>query len=110
MKLLRNSARLIKTTLGGDCCVPSAVLRSDSTTTILVNEVIVTSNPGANDSTAIKATSCIIRAVVDPPGSPISKVRLCDRASSGAKMTKMNAKKSGDSVIKIFFARHETFC
>ena len=76
MKLLRNKARLIITTLGGDCWVPSAVLRSDRTTTILVKEVIVTNNPGANDNTAINATSCIILAVVEPPGSPISKVSV----------------------------------
>mgnify|MGYP003324467403 FL=1 len=73
---LKKSAKLIITILGGDCCVPRAVLKSDKTTTIRVNEVIVTNSPGAKDKTAIKATICKIRAVVDPPGSPMSKVRV----------------------------------
>jgi hypothetical protein len=41
-----------------------------------VNDVIVTNSPGAKERTAINATICKIRAVVDPPGSPMSRVRV----------------------------------
>ncbi len=43
------------TELGGAVAVPSAVRSSDSTTTIRVNEVIMTRIDGASDSTVSSA-------------------------------------------------------
>ena len=76
MNALKKSAKLIITTFGGDCCVPKAVLKRDRTTTIRVNDVMVTNRPGARDKTATSATICNIRAVVEPPGSPMSNVNV----------------------------------
>ena len=70
--------------------MPRAVLKSDKTTTIRVNDVIVTNSPGARDRTAIKATIWRIRAVVDPPGSPMSNVRVW--AQLGSMATRVNNK------------------
>ena len=72
--------------------MPRAVLKSDKTTTIRVNDVIVTNSPGAKDKTAIKATICKIRAVVDPPGSPMSKVRVWAQLGSIATRLKNKIK------------------
>ena len=57
IKAVRNSARLISTVLGGVCCMPIAVRRKDSTTTIRVNDVIITRIDGASASTVSRATS-----------------------------------------------------
>ena len=54
-KAVRNSASEITTELGGAVAVPSAVRSSDSTTTMRVNEVIMTKIDGASDSTVISA-------------------------------------------------------
>ena len=50
-KAVRNSASDMTTELGGAVAVPSAVRSSDSTTTIRVNDVIITRIDGASDST-----------------------------------------------------------
>ena len=51
------------TALGGAVAVPSAVRRSDSTTTMRVNDVIMIRIDGASDSTVMKAISWITRSV-----------------------------------------------
>ena len=55
------------TALGGAVAVPSAVRSSDSTTTMRVNDVIITRIDGASDSTVSSATSWITRSVKPPP-------------------------------------------
>ena len=54
------------TALGGAVAVPSAVRSSESTTTMRVNEVIITRIEGASDSTVNSATSWITRSVKPP--------------------------------------------
>jgi hypothetical protein len=54
---VRNSASATITALGGAVAVPSAVRNSDSTTTMRVNEVIITRIEGASDKTVMNATS-----------------------------------------------------
>ena len=54
-KAVRNNASEMTTELGGAVAVPSAVRNSDSTTTIRVNEVIMTRMDGASDSTVNSA-------------------------------------------------------
>ena len=51
------------TALGGAVAVPSAVRNSESTTTMRVNDVIITRIEGASDSTVNSATNCITRSV-----------------------------------------------
>ena len=46
-KKVRNSARPISTMLGGVLCVDSALRSNDSTMTMRVNAVIITSSQGA---------------------------------------------------------------
>ena len=55
------------TAFGGAVAVPSAVRRSDSTTTIRVNEVIITRIDGASESTVISAISWMTRSVRPAP-------------------------------------------
>src|SRR3954453_7135414 len=52
-KIVRNSAMPVSTWLGGDDARPRALRASDSTTSILVNEVTSSSADGAIDSTVI---------------------------------------------------------
>src|SRR3978361_465187 len=52
-KIVRNSAIPGSTWLGGELCSPRALRVSDSTTSILVNEVTSSSADGAIDSTVI---------------------------------------------------------
>src|ERR1700709_1670716 len=52
-KIVRNSAIPVSAWFGGDDCRPSALRVSDSTTSILVNEVTSSSADGAIDSTVI---------------------------------------------------------
>ena len=54
------------TLLGGDCCRPSAVRSSDSTTTMRTKLVIMMMIDGAMDSTVISATICSMRSVNSP--------------------------------------------
>jgi hypothetical protein len=64
------------TEFGGAVAVPSAVRSSDSTTTIRVNDVIITRIDGASDSTVNSAISWIARSVTPrlvstrPPARP----------------------------------------
>src|SRR5829696_8146067 len=53
----RNSAGLTITAFGGAVWVPMAERKSDSTTTIRVNEVTITRTEGASASTVTSATS-----------------------------------------------------
>ena len=62
-KAVRNSASEMTTELGGAVAVPSAVRNSDSTTTIRVNEVIMTRMDGASDSTVSSAISWMMRSL-----------------------------------------------
>ena len=64
---MRNSASDTITALGGAVAVPSAVRSSDSTTTIRVNDVIITRIDGASDSTVISAINWITRSVRPVP-------------------------------------------
>ena len=56
-KAVRNRAKEMTTEFGGDVAVPSAVRNSDNTTTIRVNDVIITRIDGASDSTVNSAIS-----------------------------------------------------
>ena len=69
-KAVRNSASEMITELGGAVAVPSAVRSSDSTTTIRVNEVIITRIDGASDSTVNSAINWMTRSVSPPPPRP----------------------------------------
>jgi three-Cys-motif partner protein len=55
------------TALGGAVAVPSAVRRSESTTTMRVNEVIISRIEGASDNTVSSAISWITRSVRPAP-------------------------------------------
>src|SRR5438552_575199 len=67
------------TELGGAVAVPSAVRNSDSTTTMRVNDVIITRIDGANDSTVSIAIIWITRSV-RPAFWPRSTLMLCAAA------------------------------
>ena len=54
-KAVRNKASKMTTEFGGESAVPSAARSSDSTTTMRVNEVIITRIDGASDSTVSSA-------------------------------------------------------
>ena len=54
-KAVRNNASEMTTEFGGAVAVPSAVRRSESTTTMRVNEVIITRIDGASESTVNSA-------------------------------------------------------
>ena len=56
-KKVRNSASPISTGLGGVPCAPSALRSRDSTMTMRVNAVTITSRLGASDSTVTSAVS-----------------------------------------------------
>src|ERR1051326_3576107 len=66
-KAVRNSASEMTTELGGAVAVRSAVRSSDSTTTIRVNEVIITRIDGASDRTVRSAINWITRSVRPAP-------------------------------------------
>src|SRR6185312_15129593 len=65
------------TELGGAVAVPIAVRKSDSTTTIRVNEVIMTRIDGAIDSTVSRAMSWIARSVTPPLPPPRLMLMSC---------------------------------
>ena len=79
-KAVRNSASETITALGGAVAVPSAVRRSDSTTTMRVNEVIMTRIDGASDSTVSSAIIWITRSVSP---LPCAKLMLMSCATAG---------------------------
>ena len=56
-KNVRNSASPISTVFGGAPCVPSAPRNSDSTMTMRVNAVVITSRLGAIERMPISAVS-----------------------------------------------------
>src|SRR5256886_6581404 len=70
------------TEFGGAVAVPRAVRRSDSTTTIRVNDVIMIRIDGAIDSTVKSAISWIARSVTPP--LPWPKLMLTSCASAGS--------------------------
>ena len=80
-KAVRNSASETITALGGAVAVPSAVRNSDSTTTMRVNDVIMTRIDGASDSTVSSAISWITRSVRP---LPCPKLTLMSCAAAGA--------------------------
>ena len=53
MKKVKNSAKLMRTAFGGVCCAPIAVRNSESTMTILTNDVTMTNSEGASVITVI---------------------------------------------------------
>src|ERR1700674_700590 len=69
------------TEFGGAVAVPSAVRNSDSTTTIRVNDVIMSRIDGAIDSTVRSAISWIARSVTPP--LPWPRLMLISWASAG---------------------------
>src|SRR5918997_7033457 len=64
---VRNSAMPVSTVFGGDICMPSALRVSDSTTMILVNEVVSSSTAGATESTVIARIRVIEVLGLPPP-------------------------------------------
>src|SRR5450755_919820 len=70
------------TEFGGAVAVPNAVRSSDSTTTILVNEVIMIRIDGAIDSTVSSAISWIARSVTPPLPWPRLMLISCANAGS----------------------------
>ena len=82
-KAERNSARLTMTAFGGAVWVPMAERKSDSTTTMRVNEVTITRTEGASASTVTSATSWSARSVTPPPW-PRSSVRVWASAAADA--------------------------
>src|SRR5690348_11218645 len=70
------------TELGGAVAVPIAVRRSDSTTTIRVNEVIMIRIDGAIESTVSSAMSWMARSVTPP--CPPPRLMLMSWANAGA--------------------------
>ena len=64
---MRNSASATITAFGGAVAVPSAVRKSDSTTTMRVNEVIMIRIDGASEITVMNAISWMTRSVSPPP-------------------------------------------
>src|SRR5215204_1543143 len=82
----RNSARLTITAFGGAVWVPMAERKSDSTTTMRVNEVTITRTEGASASTVTSATSWSARSVTPPPLAEIERQGLgfgCRRQRDG---------------------------
>src|SRR4051812_37556851 len=64
---VRNSAIPVITWFGGDCCRPSALRTSDSTTMILVNDVHSSRTDGATESTVIARIRVIEVLGLPPP-------------------------------------------
>ena len=84
-KKVRNSASPISTMLGGVLWVPSALRSSDSTMTMRVKAVTITSRLGASDSTVTSAVSWTIRLVAPAwPAAPRSMLTDCACAAAGA--------------------------
>ena len=77
-KAVRNSASETMTALGGAVAVPSAVRNSDSTTTMRVNDVIMTRIDGASDNTVNSATSWITRSVRPLPCPKLTLMSCAD--------------------------------
>src|SRR3954447_26098145 len=72
------------TEFGGAVAVPSAVRSSDSTTTILVNDVIMIRIDGAIDNTVSNAISWIARSVTPPLPWPRLMLMSCANAGSAS--------------------------
>src|SRR4029079_11059323 len=70
------------TELGGAVAVPKGVRRSDSTTTMRVNDVIMIRIDGAIESTVNSAINWIARSVTPPP--PWPKLMLMSCANPGS--------------------------
>ena len=67
---MRNTASEMTTEFGGAVAVPSAVRRRDSTTTMRVNDVIMTRIDSASDNTVRSAISWVMRSFSPPLGRP----------------------------------------
>src|SRR3979490_2049484 len=70
------------TEFGGAVAVPRAVRSNDSTTTMRVNDVIITRIDGAIDSTVSSAISWIARSVTPPLPWPRLMLMSCANAGS----------------------------
>src|SRR5205823_5073752 len=82
------------TELGGAVAVPNAVRKSDSTTTIRVNEVIMIRIDGAIDSTVNSAINWIARSVTPPPPWPRLMLISCASAGSASDPAAVRIKKN----------------
>ncbi len=85
------------TPLGGAVCVPMAVRRSDSTTTMRVKEVIITMIDGASARTVMSAINWSARSVTPSP-SPRSSVIDCARPGWAMATRRMPASKPASAV------------
>ena len=98
MNAVINRAKLIKTTLGGVCCVPIALLSNENTMIIRVKDVTTTRIAGANDNTVISIRSwtiCPDKAKSSPKSSesscalaekPKLNVRIAVRSQAARRM------------------------
>ena len=64
------------TAFGGAVGAPIAERKSDSTTTMRVNDVTITSAAGASDSRVMSATSCSARSLTPAPWPKVERHRL----------------------------------
>ena len=74
-KNVKNNDSPIKSWLGGICCVPIAIRKKDSTTTIRVNDVIIIRIEGANERIVSRKIICSDTAA-SPPLADSSTCRL----------------------------------
>src|ERR1700682_4953544 len=82
------------TEFGGAVAVPKAVRSSDSTTTILVNEVIMIRIDGAIDSTVKSAISWIARSVTPPLPWPRLMLISCANAGPASEPAAIRVRKN----------------
>ena len=80
MNAVRNKDKANITILGGDCCVPRAVLTKDNTMTMRVNDVSSMIRAGANDKMVSVMSNCNMRDIIDPPVVPRSRVNVSAKA------------------------------
>ena len=112
---MRNSASETITALGGAVAVPSAVRSSESTTTMRVNEVIITRIDGASDSTVRSAISWITRSVSAAALAEIDADVLRERPetqpsqgsvpTTAATVARRTQRRSCDAVKSFLFGR-----
>ena len=69
MNIVKNNAKETITILGGVVLVANALRVIESTTIILVNDVIIIKIDGARESTVIRIITLNILAVVEPVGA-----------------------------------------
>lgn len=95
INIVRNKAKEISTMFGGVELVDRALRVMENTTTIRVNEVIMTKIDGAIESTVISIMILKMRAVADPVGwSATSMLRVCAQ-------TQLEEKSQATAIIPI---------